>query len=392
MRPIYLVFVALFISNLSLSSQNRPLATLSLSEPGVEQIALEAPTGSFWAIHLVNTEREWPAGTRYRFIKSEQGTTNDDWHSFSQFPHNPGAGVSDLLFTEPNTIAIEFRLPAGTYEVRGYDPGPSVREVTPKPLASSQACPCAQPETVDREDWCPAGNCPEGSNPVQTTVTHLIVHHSAGSNTANDWAAIVRAIWNIHVNTNGWADIGYNYLVDPNGVVYVGRGDNIRGAHFCGNNTATMGICVLGNFTSIEPTQAALDALSEMLAWKACKENLDPLTTSLHVPSNLVINHVSGHRQGCATACPGDSFFPLFGDLRQSVADVIASCVVSSTSAGLSPSAIIQLSPNPSWGQLQVESNEAIQSIELYDLLGRHLWSNVYQDAVQELDLDLASF
>ncbi|MEM7575106.1 MAG: N-acetylmuramoyl-L-alanine amidase [Bacteroidota bacterium] len=393
MRPIYLILVfVLSLFSTQLVAQSRPLTTLNVTDETIEQIELAAPTGSFWAIHLVNLEGDWPVGVSYRLVKMNQVTENREWHSLAEFPHHPGAGVSDLLFTEPQTTAIELRLPPGIYELYAYDPGPSVEEVVTEPLPASQACPCAQPETVNRENWCPAGNCPEGSSPAQTTVTHLIVHHSAGSNTAADWAAVVRAIWNIHVNTNGWDDIGYNYLVDPNGVIYVGRGDNIRGAHFCGNNTATMGICVLGNFTSVTPAQDALDALAEMLAWKACKEDLDPLTTSLHAPSGLVINHVSGHRQGCGTLCPGDSFFPLFGNLRQSVADVIASCIVSSTSAGLSPSAIVQLAPNPSWGQVQIAANEAIQAVELYDLLGRNLWSRVYVNPVQALDLDMAAF
>jgi hypothetical protein len=42
-------------------------------------------------------------------------------------------------------------------------------------------------------------------------VSHLIVHHSAGTNSASDWAAIVRAIWDFHVNGNGWGDESGDY-------------------------------------------------------------------------------------------------------------------------------------------------------------------------------------
>jgi hypothetical protein len=174
-------------------------------------------------------------------------------------------------------------------------------------------CPCIEPAFEGRDDWCPSGNCPTIANPVITTVTHLIVHHSAGVNVSSDWAAVVRSIWNGHVNGNGWDDIGYNWLIDPKGVLYEGRGDNVRGAHFCGNNTGTMGVCVLGNFTSIQPSPAARDRLAELLSWKCCEENLDPLDFAFHGSSGLNLFHISGHRDGCSTACPGDAFLSHIG-------------------------------------------------------------------------------
>lgn len=188
-------------------------------------------------------------------------------------------------------------------------------------------CPCPQPVFEDRLDWCPMGTCPEIASPTFTNESHLIVHHSATSNTSADWAATVRSIWDFHVNTNGWDDVGYNWLIDPNGVLYEGRGDRVRGAHFCGTNANTMGVCMLGDFTSISPTNAAKATLAELLAWKSCDRALDPLGTSLHNSSGLNLMHISGHRDGCSTACPGNTFYPQLNQMRNDVVAFIdANC------------------------------------------------------------------
>src|SRR6266849_2371364 len=119
-------------------------------------------------------------------------------------------------------------------EVLVIDPGPASAGTTEKPQPSRTA-DISAPPIVTREQWgCTPQTCPAKDPPLYTTVTHLIVHHTDNLNTAADWAAVVRAIWVLHVQGNGWNDIGYNYLVDPNGLLYEGRagGDGVLGAHF----------------------------------------------------------------------------------------------------------------------------------------------------------------
>ncbi len=186
-------------------------------------------------------------------------------------------------------------------------------------LAQTGICP--QPTYCDRECWAPGGICPEDATPVYTDVTHIIVHHSAANYPANqDYKQVVRSYWDYHVNTHGWDDIGYNWLVDPNGVIYEGRGQDKKGAHFSGANSNTMGVCVIGNYQTATPTNVSIHSLEDLIAWEASRKNINVLTTGLHDPSGLVIYHVAGHRDGPgSTDCPGDNLYNLLPQIRQEV-------------------------------------------------------------------------
>lgn len=163
-----------------------------------------------------------------------------------------------------------------------------------------------------------------------TDVSHLIVHHSAGSNTNTNYTQVVRDIYLYHTEVNGWSDIGYNYLIAQNGVIYTGRDpangeqDNVRGAHFCGANSNTMGICLLGNYQSAELSMPAFSSLTSILAFKTNKEGIDPLASSQHTQG--VIPNIAGHRDGCATLCPGENVYQLLGTIRTSVSDDLEDC------------------------------------------------------------------
>ncbi len=157
-------------------------------------------------------------------------------------------------------------------------------------------------------------------------MTHLVVHHSGDVYNGSDWSVEVRRIWNLHKFTRGWGDIGYNYLIDPNGVIYEGRagGDNVIGAHFCSRNTGTFGVCVLGNFQSEYPTQAALNSLKSLLAWKAGQRGINPLGATLHSNSGLNLNNISGHQDGCSTECPGNNLYSLLPSIRTDVNNLVS--------------------------------------------------------------------
>ncbi len=221
-------------------------------------------------------------------------------------------------------------------------PDPEILFIHPGDFPASFASPrksTAAPAIITREQWgCTPQTCPAQDPPLYTTVTHLIVHHTAGANTAADWPAVLRSIWVLHVMGNGWNDIGYNYLIDPDGLLYEGRagGDGVLGAHFSGVNSGTMGVALLGTYIDVPPTPNMLETLSSTLVWQAEKWRLDPSGESLHAASGLILNVIGGHRDAgispkatSTTECPGNAAYAWLPQIRDDVnARVNASCPV----------------------------------------------------------------
>ena len=280
--------------------------------------------------------RYWDPANDAIWVRFNDGNTENTWTKMDIDVHTEqqdNTHISELTFAHWQTRSIDLKIvfgPQSTATIENIDlhffsPGitKQVDKKSGKGSVERSACTCPQPDFQTRAEWCPTGECPPNPNPAPTTVSHLIIHHSAGTNVSSDWAGVVRSIWDYHVNINGWSDIGYNWLVDPNGVLYEGRGDNILGAHFCGTNTNTMGVCVMGDFTNMPPTNNAEIMLTNLLTWKICDIDADPEETASHPPSGLVLHRISGHQDGCATACPGASFYPELPDIRMQVADQI---------------------------------------------------------------------
>lgn len=321
---------------------------------------------------------------------SENGVDWGKWEAISMDEHNVNdthRSIRQQQFTSktqqyyelkiqlPATIAANLEDIQLHFFSPGNTPAADPMDQQNPQIEQRSDCPCTQPRIMSRTDWCPNGNCAEHPNPTSHTVTHLIVHHSAGINSTNDWSAIVRAIWDLHVNTNGWSDIGYNWLVDPKGVLYEGRGADVIGAHFCGQNTGTEAICVMGNFQNRVPTQRAIAALTALFAWKSCELSIDPLAASFHRSSNRNLLHVSGHRDGCSTACPGDMFYPMLPEVRQGIVNYIEEeCSVMTNTTTEAINEQITIAPNPTNGAATVTiQNDGVGKLDLqlYFLTGK---------------------
>jgi flagellar hook assembly protein FlgD len=167
------------------------------------------------------------------------------------------------------------------------------------------------------------------------SVRFSLVHHTAGTNsyTAADSAAIVRGIQRYHVLSNGWNDIGYNFLVDKYGQVFEGRGggidQNVVGAHAAGFNTGSTGVSVLGTYSSAPASAAAVAALDQLLAWRLDVAHADPLATVTAVsggnpkyPAGTAVSLrvVSGHRDTGPTTCPGSGLYSQLSSLASTAA------------------------------------------------------------------------
>lgn len=360
---LFIICSLLFFNAFSQIKPERAIVHLNnldknLSEDIVIPIANPEP---FLAYALVWEDDENVPQIRF----SKDGSHWSDWQMISEdahFEQTKGRKVSGLYLTDKSNHFFQVSNIKNNVEVHFYSPDATPETSLQNPVQPrSEDCPCAQPAYQNRANWCPDNNCPPNASPSFTNVTHLIVHHSAGTNVANDWAAIVRAIWNLHVNVNGWADVGYNWLIDPNGVVYEGRGDDVLGAHFCGTNGGTMGVCLLGDFTNIEPATAAQNSLIELLAWKSCDRSIDPLGVSLHASSGRNLRHISGHRDGCSTACPGNMFYPLLDGIILGVANYIETVcsVATGTNHALSVEEFL-LFPNPADETVQFSFKSAV--------------------------------
>ena len=206
-----------------------------------------------------------------------------------------------------------------------------VRMSAARPIASAPGAP----PIITRDEWG-AASCPPRTTPGYGDVKLAFVHHTV---TTNDYTpaqspAIVRGICLYHRNTNGWNDIGYNFLVDKYGQVFEGRAGGIDaavvGAQAQGYNTQTTGISNLGTFSTTGQTTAGLDALARLIGWKLSVHGVPPTGTVVVTSGGGSLNRypagtpvtfqrISGHRDADATACPGDGLYAQLPQLRQMV-------------------------------------------------------------------------
>lgn len=210
----------------------------------------------------------------------------------------------------------------GALKLLLIDQGASVLPFDEIPLHKKNNC--EKPEFISPAIWR-AGLPEPKKGRTFNAARHMIIHHSAGSNFNTNYTEVVRSIYLLHVNTNNWDDIGYNYLIAGNGTIYAGRDpqdllreDEVTGAHFCSKNTGTMGTCILGTYTDTTPSSESIESLRKLLLWKLAKEHIGPADSFPH-PNNSdpMLPVVAGHRDGCNTTCPGDAFYRLIPPLRQ---------------------------------------------------------------------------
>jgi N-acetylmuramoyl-L-alanine amidase-like protein/flagellar hook capping protein FlgD len=181
-------------------------------------------------------------------------------------------------------------------------------------------------------------------------VYFAIIHHTAGSNAYGPGAsaAIVRGIELYHVRGNGWNDIGYNFLVDRYGHVFEGRAGgtdrNVIGAQAEGFNTGSVGIAVIGNYTTAQNTPATQNALASLLAWRLDVAHADPVGFVTWISGGnpkyrhgtpVLLRAISGHRDTGFTSCPGTRLYAKLPDLAHRVAAIGLPKLYAPTAAGV---------------------------------------------------------
>jgi hypothetical protein len=255
----------------------------------------------------------------------------------------PSSGVQVRVDLLSGTLPTDLRVDL-------VDPGTSDADSTITAQASSSPSTLAdesagagdwsptvtQPAIITRAQWGADESLRKGTPEYGQTIKAAFVHHTAGASdyTSAEVPEIIRGIYAVHTQTNLWADIGYNFLVDRFGRVFEGRWGGmdkpVIGAHTLGFNTDSFGVAVLGDYeTDPVPTSTVVPAFGRIIGWKLGLYGRDPYGRTTFTsggnnkyPAGTVVelNVVSGHRDAVKTLCPGKNLYPLLGQIRSEAA------------------------------------------------------------------------
>jgi len=121
----------------------------------------------------------------------------------------------------------------------------------------------SQPVIITRTEWG-GDSVPPRAAPEYGEVQAAFVHHTVSSNDygPDESAGIVLGIARYHRDSNGWNDIGYNFLVDQYGQVFEGRAGGIDqaviGAQAQGYNSSSTGTAWSVSFQPMSCAVAAI--------------------------------------------------------------------------------------------------------------------------------------
>lgn len=135
--------------------------------------------------------------------------------------------------------------------------------------------------------------------------TDAIVVHHVGNSTDADVSAATIHQWHL---ANGWAGIGYHFVIRKDGTIERGRPQDTVGAHCYQHNQNTLGINLAGNFEIGDPTDAQVQSAIALLAELS-------LTYSLLPTASTIV----GHRDLNSTLCPGRNLYSLLPQIRTAV-------------------------------------------------------------------------
>ena len=171
------------------------------------------------------------------------------------------------------------------------------------------------PVILPRSAWDEEGDRPEGR--PQHAIRRLVIHHTYRPDRWNG-PETIRGIFRHHTRVMLWADIGYHFVVAPDGTIYLARHPHLIGAH-CGgrtpagverifSNTGSLGIAAIGDYSEADPPSEQVKGMTHLLFWLSKEYELNPRTDWF------------GHAENCEppiTACPGRGLMTrMFGKRR----------------------------------------------------------------------------
>jgi hypothetical protein len=213
---------------------------------------------------------------------------------------------------------------------------------TPKtPGNGSKVSRVPTPSIVTRAQWGADESIRDTRVIGYAPFRKIVVHHTASPNSVRDPSATVRFGYHLHVVGRGFTDIGYNFLISPDGEIFEGRrarkygkgelhtgedgaGNAIIGGHTKGRNAGTCGIALIGNFMRSSPSNAAIESLIHLAAWEAQRHKIDPLGSDEFIATDstkLKFYNIVGHRGVGSTLCPGNRMAASMPWVRQQIAE-----------------------------------------------------------------------
>ncbi|MBR4904602.1 MAG: N-acetylmuramoyl-L-alanine amidase [Selenomonadaceae bacterium] len=133
----------------------------------------------------------------------------------------------------------------------------------------------------------------------------IVIHHAGFPDGDKDSSA--EEIHKFHQEVNGWAGIGYHYVIRKDGTIEQGRRPQMVGAHAYKHNRNSVGICVAGNFELAKPERKQLDSLKLLTARLCQRYKLNPMKDGVIV----------GHRNLNDTDCPGKNLYSKLNEIRR---------------------------------------------------------------------------
>jgi hypothetical protein len=166
-----------------------------------------------------------------------------------------------------------------------------------------------------RSDW--------GARATQCTTAdvakyRVAVHHTVTPPTSGgSYAARIAQIQAYHMDTNGWCDIGYHFMVTADGTAWEARSVGYLGAHVLDYNEGNAGISLVGCF---QPGACDPATYGDVVPAEVMIDRTGTLAGVIAERYGFTIDDTTlkGHRQhaGASTTCPGDNVVSRLGDIR----------------------------------------------------------------------------
>ncbi|WP_148571617.1 peptidoglycan recognition protein [Nocardioides caldifontis] len=275
------------------------------------------------------------------------------WQSWQPLPHVhlPVDGAEAASGAARDGTDVAWTGPADGVRVRVRGQRPADLQLVllhPEPLPADTAVGAAgtsrvtagsrsrtdplRPEFLGRRHWGAKERWRNGGPSYNATIKQVHVHHTANSNSYSrkDVPAMIRGMYRYHTKSLGWSDIGYNFLVDKFGRIWVGRAGGprkaVRGAHTLGFNGKSTGVAVIGNFETAVPSNQVLNALARIAAWKLHMYGRNPRGRVRVVSEGsdrfrdgrrVELPVIDGHRDTNQTACPGKHLYHALPKVRR---------------------------------------------------------------------------